>query len=242
MTAVPSDPQISELRALFKYLQDFRSVYEETGLEEILTPFGNTWSIWDLEYLYKQCDRLRIRQRQAITLCLVHGMREKDAAIAMGVSETNPVMMYATLGLRRLLDMVEAGELDRFRVAHADQVEKHMRRHQALHQLAGLIKSDVRVVMNDCWLLNRYRPGVAPRVRVRTRHHSSGILLLDPVRIMYEALSGPLPTSFALEHQSLGLVEGCINPDHHVPVITDAGKRNQHRLFRKYHEQTRRVR
>lgn len=235
MTAVPSDPRISELRSLFKYLQEFRSVFEETGMDEISTPFGNTWSLWDLEYLYRQCSRLTLRQQQAITLCLIHGMKEKDAAKAMGVSETNPVMMYATLGLRRLLDLIEYGELDLFRQGLESEAEVFHRRRQSLHQLAGMIKSEIQVVRN-CWILSGHRPGDRPRVRVRTPLYSSGVMLLDPVRIMYEAHVMAVPPLFALRHPTSGVPLGCVNPDHMSLVMTPEGKRNQVRLHRQYLE------
>lgn len=239
MTAVPRDPKISELRELFKYLQEFRSTYEETGLDEISTPFGNTWSLWDLEYLYRQCSRLTIRQQQAITLCLVHGMKEKDAALAMGVSETNPVMMYATLGLRRLLDLIEAHELDQFRVDGLTEHERRMSSLSGLHQLAGMIKSNVRVMSRNCWLLSGHRPGDRPRIRVRTPLTSSGVMLLDPVRIMYEAHIRSVPRLFTLSHPSGFAASGCVNHDHMSLVMTDEGKRTQARLY-EYYVQTRR--
>lgn len=118
MTAVPKDPKISELRELFRNLLAFRAVYESDGIDQLHAPDGVVWSLWDLEYLYRQTQRLTLRQRQAIELCLIHNVREQDAAVLMGVSPTNPVGMYASLGLRRLLDMIESGELSRF---HLDE-------------------------------------------------------------------------------------------------------------------------
>ena len=40
---------------------------------------------------------------------LVDDIREKDVAGGLGVSEVNPVAIYATQGLRRLCDMYETG-------------------------------------------------------------------------------------------------------------------------------------
>lgn len=235
MTAVPRDPRISELRELFKHFQEFRSVYEETGLEEIKTPMGNTWSIWDLEYLYRECRRLKLRQRQAITLCLVHGMREKDAALAMGVSETNPVMMYATLGLRRLLDMIEDGELDRFRerpVTTGSLLREHVR---SVHGLAGMIKSRVRIVGHDCWILPGQLAGRPARIRIPTRRRPSGVLFVDPVRVMYEAHVGAVPPYFELEHPPYGRFStSCLNPGHPELVMTEQGRKRQQALLERY--------
>lgn len=57
---------------------------------------------------------LPLRQQQAIELFLVLNMPEKDAAIAMGLTQTNPVGMYATSGLTRLLKMMDSGQINRF--------------------------------------------------------------------------------------------------------------------------------
>lgn len=222
MTAVPKDPAISELRELFRYLQDFRAVYETTGLEQIRTPYGNEWSIWDLEYLYQASQLyLTSRQKQAISLCLVHNMREKDAARAMGVSLTNPVMMYATLGIRRLLDMIASGELDFFRAGDPSPLSREQRRQKALHLLADKIKSDVSIV-DDCWIYNRLIPGRAPRVLIRSVYASSGFISVHPLSVMYEAhYVRPIPRHSHVVHYShpdvrvdADKVIGCVNPQH----------------------------
>lgn len=57
---------------------------------------------------------LPLGQRRAIQLFFVENMRERDAALLMGVSETNPVGMYAMTGLEQLLCWMDAGKL-RFR-------------------------------------------------------------------------------------------------------------------------------
>lgn len=220
MTAVPPDPQISELRELFRNLATFRVVYETTGLEEIRTPYGNTWSIWDLEYLYEKAKEvLTPRQAQAITLCLVQNKREKDAAIQMGVSPTNPVMMYAALGIRRLLDAIEAGELPRF-LHHEEPSQRHTlvaeNNLKALHKLAGRIKSNVDVAVVDCWAYRHTKLGLAPRVLVRTPQTASGFISVHPMHITYQAYVQAIPTGFAVVHKS-GLQHlACCNPEHGI--------------------------
>lgn len=107
--------RVSTLRELFRNLVTWRALFETDGVEEITGPDGKTWSLWDVQYLYEQVGRLPPRQRQAIELCLIQNIKERDAAVMMGVSETNPVMSYATLGLEKIVDMVEAGSLARFR-------------------------------------------------------------------------------------------------------------------------------
>jgi hypothetical protein len=244
MTATPADPAISELRELFKNLLLFRSIFRESGVEEFSSPAGNTWSIWDLEYLYRQCDRLTLRQRQAITLCLVHNMRESDGAEAMGLKDSNPVMMYATLGLRRLLDLVESGELDRFR---ADDHPTDLRRKQvrSLHQLADRIRAGAHVTpRHGCWLFPSARARTATRLRIPSIYHSSGFTIVDPMVVMYQAHVGPLPPHFRIVHPEFGRNPlACVNYQHGELTMTEEGKRRQESLHRRYRHQaaTRRV-
>lgn len=111
-----SDPRVGTLRELLRHLQAWRSTFEAHGVEDLRCPDGSEWSLWDIEYLIEQgLPRLPKRQREAITLCLVEGYREVDAAIAMGVSPTNPVAMYATDGIKHLLMLVDSGQLPRLR-------------------------------------------------------------------------------------------------------------------------------
>jgi hypothetical protein len=215
MTAVPKDPAISELRELFRYLQDFRAVYETTGLEVIRTPYGNEWSLWDLEYLYQASQRyLTSRQKQAISLCLVHNMREKDAAAAMGVSLTNPVMMYATLGIRRLLDMIANGELELFRSSEPTLLTREERRRKSLYLLADRIKSEV-VIDGTCWMYGKLNAEQPPRILVRSVYASSGFLSIHPLSVMYEAHIGPIPRNSYVSHVATEVIQ-CVNPEHGI--------------------------
>lgn len=219
MTATPAPPEVGELRQLFRYLQELRSLHETQGIEEITTPSGQTWSLWDIEYLYEQArTRLTRAQWQAIDLFLVQDHRESDAAELMGVSRTNPIGMYATLGLGRLLDAIKAGEIARFRPpADADLAESDLRRsRRLLHNLAGEIKKNTEVVLDDCWRYLPTPPGQVPRVRVRSRATSSGWLYLHPMLVMYAAHVGPLPAETYLGHrqQSWPLHLACVNYAH----------------------------
>lgn len=83
-------------------------------MESLRCPGGIEINLWDIQYLYEQTSRLPRRQRQAIQLCLVENRKEVDAAIIMGVSPTNPVAMYATSGIAKLLIMIDEGKLERF--------------------------------------------------------------------------------------------------------------------------------
>lgn len=226
MTAVPKDPKITELRELFRNLMEFRAVYEATGLEDVETPLGNQWSLWDLEYIYEQSQKLlTLRQRQAISLCLVHNMRERDAAVAMGVSPTNPVMMYATLGIRRLLDMIEAGEFDRF-TPSVDADHLYHRRQIALGKLADHIKSRITISDYNCWIYPTLDPYEIPRIRVRSVHASSGFTVVEPLTVMYEAHVGLIPSGFRVAHRRFleNPPLACVNPIHGEQVITESRK------------------
>lgn len=199
MTAVPANPRVSELRDLFRFLSDFRAAYEATGLDEITTPYGSTWTLWDLEYLLRVADRrLTQRQRQAITLCLVHGMREKDAAVAMGVSVTNPVMMYATLGLQRLLDMVDSGELERFARPRMTPEQVRLRHEESLVLLAKEIEAQL-IEVNGCLLYPNRGPR-PPRLLLKSPSHSTGYVSISPMQILWRVHVGPVPPGCRVEH------------------------------------------
>lgn len=113
---------------MFRHLLWFRSVYESDGVTEITAPNGSAWSLFDIEYLYKEAMRrptgdklydllhpcLPIRQQQAIELFLVLNMPEDQAAVTMGLKSTNPVGMYATSGITKLLKFLDEGRLRRF--------------------------------------------------------------------------------------------------------------------------------
>lgn len=105
---------VATLRELFRNLPAFRALYEARGFDVVHSPNGETYTLWDVEYLYEQVNRLARRQRQAIQLFLVEDMREREAAEEMGLSPTNPIGMYVTDGLTRIIDWYEHGELERF--------------------------------------------------------------------------------------------------------------------------------
>ncbi len=94
---------VAVLRELFRNLQVFRVLYEQNGIDVLTGPEGEGYSLWDIESLYERVSELPPRQREAIELCLIENMRERDAAVKMGVSETNPVASYATVGLEKLV-------------------------------------------------------------------------------------------------------------------------------------------
>jgi hypothetical protein len=224
VTAIPADPRITELRELFRYLSEFRLTHELTGLEEVTSREGNTWSLWDLEYLLAATDRLNLRQRQAITLCLVHGVKESDAAEMMGVSRSNPVMMYATLGLRRLLDMVDYGELDRFDKPVLKPEDEVTRCQAQLAELAKLVRSKL-VEVSDCALFPN-RGGHEPRLLLRSPTTYTGYRIVSPMQVLWLDEIGPIPDGCSVSHSARvpRVAISCSKPQHGELLMSHAYK------------------
>lgn len=104
------DLDLGTLRELFRHLQAWRALWETEGID-VISSGCRSYCLHDIEYLYSLLPALPRRQWQAIELCLVQNMKESDAAVAMGISPTNPVAMYAASGLRRILEWIANGEL-----------------------------------------------------------------------------------------------------------------------------------
>lgn len=106
---------VAILRELFRNLQAFRAFFENESQDTITDGLGREWCLWDIEYLY-ECRHwaLSPRQAEAIELCLYQNRTEVEAAVLMGVSPTNPVAMYATDGLRKLVALVATERLARY--------------------------------------------------------------------------------------------------------------------------------
>jgi hypothetical protein len=236
LTAVPADPAISELRELFRNLREFRAVYEETGVDEIVTPYGHKWTLWDLEYLLAMSDRyLTVRQRQVITLGLVHNKLERDVAILLGVSETNPVMMYATLGLHRLLGLVKSGALDRFRQQPLNG-QAAFRRVVAREKLVQQIRQLLRLSTQGCWVYPTANLLDEPLIRIPSVIASSGFQVVHAARVLYEHYIMPLPPTHLLVHKLPAghYFRACTNPEHFTPEMHPEMKRKQQVILRKY--------
>ena len=194
---------MNELRQLLRYLQEFRSLYELEGIDEVTTPRGVTWSIWDLEYLYeKAAELLTESQFTAIQLFLVEDHKEADAAEMMGVSRTNPIGMYAALGLSKLVEFVDAGGLDRFRSRREDWSVDHFRMAVwAAQKLAGQIKDQSEVMVNDCLRFNLTPGGHVPRIRLKSHASASGFFYVHPLEVMYVAHVGLVPLGYVVRHR-----------------------------------------
>lgn len=106
---------VKTLRELFRHLQFWESIYETDRCENLTGPDAVVYNLHDIQYLYECRRLLSPRQRQAIELCLYDNIRERDAAERMGISPTNPVAMYATHGLEKIVTLVLAGDLPHYR-------------------------------------------------------------------------------------------------------------------------------
>ena len=107
---------VTVLRELLRHFQEFQVLVEDNQIDT-LSWGGQSYSFWDLQKIYEYSQKiLPKRQKQAIRLCLIRNMKEKDAAIEMGVSITNPVAMYATKGLSKVLKDLEEGKIPGIRM------------------------------------------------------------------------------------------------------------------------------
>lgn len=72
---------------------------------------GREWALPDVRRFYDYRSLLPNQMRRAVELFLYQQRLEREAAVLMGVSPTNPVAMYATVGLTKLLGKARAGQL-----------------------------------------------------------------------------------------------------------------------------------
>jgi hypothetical protein len=224
-----STSEVAELRSLFRYLQEFRSLYENQGTDEIVGPSGVIWSLWDLDYLYSQARKiLTDPQYRALTLFLVHDAREQDAAEMMGVSRTNPIGMYATLGLTQLVRYIERGEVERFRLERSTPPSTVRMPDQAHWQkiASDLRRARTRITLTGCWQFPTL-PGQSARIGFRSPTAPSGILYVHPRTVMYLAEVGPIPPDHEVEHQNWRDPHhpACFNPGHTQLVRRSTARR-----------------
>jgi len=97
------------LRELIRNLQLFEALFETEGVDTIIGPNGTEYSLFDIQRLYGCRRYLSTRQEQAVRLFLYEDKREREVALAMGVSPANPVAIYATQGLKRLALIYDSG-------------------------------------------------------------------------------------------------------------------------------------
>lgn len=104
-------------RELLRNLQHWHSLFESSEIPDTLVAANlQSYCLWDVDLFYAQRYRLPDRQRSSMELCLYQNVAERDAAVQMGIAETNPVSMYATVGISRLLGWAVRGELAGYRI------------------------------------------------------------------------------------------------------------------------------
>lgn len=118
-TCAPCTAIVNVHRELLRNLQHWHSLYEAMEVPDTLVAADKqSYCLWDIDRLYSERHRLPERQRSALELCLFENLAEKTAAVRMGIAESNPVAVYATVGLCRLLGWAMSGELTTYRISH----------------------------------------------------------------------------------------------------------------------------
>lgn len=113
-------PVVDVHRDLLRNLQQWRSLYEGLEVGDVLVAAdGRSYSLWDVDTFYRYRTTLPSRQSLSIQFCLYENMKERDAAVRMGIKPTNPVSIYATIGLTSLLTKAFAGDLPHY---HLDSI------------------------------------------------------------------------------------------------------------------------
>lgn len=104
-------------RSLLRNLQQWRSLYESQEISDVIISDSHSYSLWDVFAFYEARKVLPDRQGLSIQYCLYENMKERDAAIRMGIRETNPVSTYATIGITSLLTRAIEGDLPGYTIS-----------------------------------------------------------------------------------------------------------------------------
>jgi len=107
---------VATLREIFRNFRQWENLRETESLETLVGPDGEEYNFHDIKFLYENLSVLPKRQAEAIHLYLIENMRERDAATEMGLSPTNPIGIYASTGIAKLIDLNERGLIPRYRV------------------------------------------------------------------------------------------------------------------------------
>jgi hypothetical protein len=106
---------------LIRNLQQWLSLFESMEIPDTLVaPDGHEYSLWDVQRFYEQRAVCPDRMQQSIQYCYFENMKEKDAAVRMGISASNPVSVYGTIGLTTMLTKASTGELPGYQIHLAD--------------------------------------------------------------------------------------------------------------------------
>jgi len=98
-------------RELLRNLQEWKTLYEVREVGDELVCGNRAFTLWDAIRFYDSRESLPTRQKESLQFCLYENMKERDAAVRMGISPSNPVSIYATIGITSLLTMASHGEI-----------------------------------------------------------------------------------------------------------------------------------
>lgn len=134
-TCGPCTDLVGVHRELIRNLQHWRSLYEAMEVpDEMVSATGISYSLWDVTLFYEQRTVCPPRMQQSIQFCLFENMKEKVAAQRMGISASNPVSVYATIGLTTMLTKATQGDLAGYYV----DLDLHKRHHAATQAIVAL--------------------------------------------------------------------------------------------------------
>jgi hypothetical protein len=104
-------------RELIRNLQHWRALFEADEVPDVLVASDSrSYSLWDVTRFYEHRVVVPERMQQSIQFCLYENMKEQDAAVRMGVKRSNPVSVYATIGLTNMLAKATTGELSGYTI------------------------------------------------------------------------------------------------------------------------------
>lgn len=104
-------------RELLRNLQQWRSLFEADEVPDVLVATDHrAYSLWDVIRFYEHRTLLPPRQQLSMQFCLFENMKERDAALRMGIKPSNPVSIYSTIGITSLLTKAVAGDLSGYTI------------------------------------------------------------------------------------------------------------------------------
>lgn len=96
----------SLLEGVLKHIHEFWELYLAEGTEELVLENGFIVNIYDMKDVLGGIQDLPDRQREAVTLICINGLKEVEAASIMlpGSKWSSPIGAYKRTGLQKLVD------------------------------------------------------------------------------------------------------------------------------------------
>lgn len=94
------------LEGVLKHIHEFWELYLAQGIEELVLENGYRVNIHDMKAVLHGIQDLPDRQREAVTLICIDGLKEVEAAGIMlpGSKWSSPIGAYKRTGLQKLVD------------------------------------------------------------------------------------------------------------------------------------------